>query len=230
MAKGASLHMERLLTIRRLKGGRRRIYLRDARSLPPVPWHTYIIQFSRCLVALNRFIALQEFMILNKEQVAPRSEPARLRNEMAALCFLIGISYEWSLPIIELDKSGLPGHLTKEGRKHWRRVLWSASRWNRWSGQVKRLRDKVGFHADAGVIRKGLRKALGPRKQRWLLISEGTDDTFRNNHFRGADELLLSGLGLRKASMRKFIIQLAKDRERVPNDLLEAMMGVEVPA
>ena len=224
-----SVHMERLLTIRRLKDGRRRIYLRDVRARPEVPWHNYLVQFSRCLVALNRFMALQEFMILNKEQVAPRSEPARLRNEMTAFFSLIGLSYEWATPILALDAAGLPGHLRPEGKKYWRRVLWAANRWNKRSGPVKRLRDKVGFHVDRDVVRRGLRKALRRPRRRWLIVSEGTNDTYRDNHFRGADELMFSGLGLRRASLKKFIIQMAKDRDTVPNDLLRAMMAVEVP-
>jgi len=181
----------------------------------------------RCLVATNRLVSANHLQLVNSKHVEQASENSAARNRMALFVWTASQLVEMRQAIVDLQEDRVERKLGW-AEQSWRNLVGKAERWD--STDFQKIRHKVGFHADAGFVERGVRR-LSTEPIPFL-----ESDTSKGQHlyFVGADSVLMQGLwGASEASrVQEMMTEIRDDSLEVPalvSDVLQDLAGFEDP-
>lgn len=149
-----------------------------------------LVHVVRCLAAIDRTTSLHHLYVATDENV---SEVAAARNSLVVFVWAVSAVHEAHKALNDLAGTGVKGRLTW-AHDYWGMLDDLRKRWDR--EPFSTIRNKAGFHLDAGLVRAGiettearLREAGEP-----FIVATGSDRRPMNTSFVGASEIVVAGL------------------------------------
>ena len=166
-----------------------------------------LVSFLRCFVWADRLQSLINFGYLDE---SPTDSFRHMRNLHTIAWFGGGVLYEAADAVSGLEKAGVAMKLADT--TDWRKLRAMARRW-RSDKLLIRVRQNIAFHVDPKTVARGVAAACR-EGGRWLVLGGDEGKTAGSFSLSLGMELLLAGLNVRAADLRRVIRSMARDHGR----------------
>jgi hypothetical protein len=206
------------------EGSRWRLEADNASVLVAALGEHLLAAFARCFAAVDRLATIADMILLNHERVGQDTLRGE-RNLNALGIFAAGLVYEFREGLRHLQKAGIEGRLSEQGKLRWQKIAPYMD--PKTEEILHQLRNCLAFHlGEERVVRRGIR-ILAEKKDRRLCILAGDGPAaIQTRHDFGAD-LVLAGI---RVPDEAFPLGPKNPRRPLDGDDLEAAYSESVDA
>jgi hypothetical protein len=179
-----------------------------------------LVGLLRLFVWADRLQSLTHLAYFTSTQL-PETSCAYGRNLLAMVWFVSGSLFEAAEAIDKLEQTGFRGRLADT--EPWDDLVAMALRW-RTQQLLSKYRNRVGFHVDPSLIRKGLLKACKSGDR--VVIMASDDDTAGRTTLRLGLDFLLRGMNLTEPTFSQTLAAIRGDQDIFGDRVQRVFVGL----